>query len=252
MKRVDINYGLFFTRDGQVLRLPTNPSELPVELEGDNEEYNVLAIGPITVPRIPKQKQINISGYFPGKPDPFTLTSGGFAEPETYISFFEKAMYDKAVILYTPVRYYEDGTPFAVQDSGFEVLVDSFTTKEMGGETGDFYYELSIVEYRDYSPQSVEIKKPATPAAPAKAAAKPTRTIPQGKLCVGATVLVNGPFYYSSYQDEPHGTASGRRCKVSRIITDDPARPCQIHITTEEGGALGWVKKDAVQVVAEP
>ena len=235
-----------------MLRLPTNPAEIPVELEGDNADYNVLAIGPITAPRIPKQKQITLSGYLPGKPDPFTLTTGGFIEPEVYIQFFEKAMYDRATILYTPVRYYEDGTPFATQDSGFDVLVDHFTATEKGGETGDFYYELSLIEYRDYSPQSVEIKKPDVPSAPVKAEVNPTRPIPQGKLCVGATVIVNGPFYYSSYQNEPHGTASGKRCKVSRIITDDPSRACPIHITAESGGALGWVKKDAVQVVAEP
>ncbi len=43
-------YGLFFTRDETVLRLPMNPEKLPVEKDGDNEEYNVLGIGPITIP----------------------------------------------------------------------------------------------------------------------------------------------------------------------------------------------------------
>ena len=43
------NFGLFFTRDGTVIRLPVNPEKLPVARDNDNSEYNVLGIGPITV-----------------------------------------------------------------------------------------------------------------------------------------------------------------------------------------------------------
>lgn len=247
---MQLQYGIFFSRDNTVIRLPHNPAKLPVALDGNNQEYNVLGIGPITVPRYPKQKTIDISGYFPGRPDAFTLTTGDFKEPEFYISFFEKAMYDEVPILYTPVRYYENGEPFGVQDPGFLVLVDSFSAEERGGETGDFYYSLSLVEYRDYNPQALKVEQPKKPDEPAKAKTEPTRSIPKDQLYVGAAVTANGPFYSSSYGDEPHSTASGKRCKVSRIVTNDSARPYPVHITTEDGGALGWIKKDALQVVS--
>ena len=48
------NFGLFFTRDGTVIRLPVNPEKLPVARDNDNSEYNVLGIGPIMIPRIPQ------------------------------------------------------------------------------------------------------------------------------------------------------------------------------------------------------
>ena len=147
-----IDYGLFFTRDGTVLRLPVNPEEFPIERDNENDDYNVLGLGPIMVPRTPSLKVITISSFFPGRVAPYVLTSGGFVEPEVYINFFENAMKDKAPILFTPVRYYEDGTPFMTGDSGMQVLVTSFETTEKGGETGDFYYELELTEYRDYSP----------------------------------------------------------------------------------------------------
>lgn len=41
------NFGLFFTRDGAVIRLPVNPEQLPVEKDNSNDDYNVLGIGPI-------------------------------------------------------------------------------------------------------------------------------------------------------------------------------------------------------------
>lgn len=51
------NFGLFFTRDGTVIRLPVNPEKLPVARDNDNSEYNVLGIGPIMIPRIPKLRR---------------------------------------------------------------------------------------------------------------------------------------------------------------------------------------------------
>lgn len=65
------NFGLFFTRDGTVIRLPVNPEKLPVARDNANDDYNVLGIGPIMVPRIPALKEITISSFsrdvrFPG------------------------------------------------------------------------------------------------------------------------------------------------------------------------------------------
>ena len=185
------NFGLFFTRDGVVIRLPVNPAKLPVVRDNDNRDYNVLGIGPIMVPRIPKLRVVTISSFFPGRVFSGVLTSGGFKPPEFYIDFFESAMNDKVPILYTPVRYYEDGEPFMTGDSGFQVLVTQFNTEERGGETGDFYYDLTLTEYRDYSPQTVSVKK-QTSGAPASATAEPSRDIPKGQLTVGCTCIANG------------------------------------------------------------
>lgn len=246
-----IQYGLFFTRDETVLRLPVNPEKLPVEKDGENEDYNVLGIGPITVPRTPKGREVKISSFFPGRPAPYVLTTGGFRAPEFYIEFFSKAMDDGEPILYTPVRYYENGEPFMAGDTGFLVLVSDFSYEERGAETGDFYYDLTLTEYRDYSPQTLQIETPETPEEPPEAKVEPTRPIPPKEIYIGATVMVNGNYYYSSYGDEPHGTANDRRCKVSHMVTSDPQRAYPIHITTESGGWLGWAKKEAMQVVSQ-
>lgn len=242
------NFGLFFTRDGTVIRLPVNPEKLPVARDNANDDYNVLGIGPIMVPRIPALKEITISSFFPGRPFSGVLTSGGFEPPEFYIQFFESAMNEKAPILYTPVRYYENGEPFMTGAPGLQVLVTQFNTEERGGETGDFYYDLTLTEYRDYSPRTIQVKTAATASAPAVVTTEPSRDIPQGQLVVGATCIANGPYYYTSYGDEPHGNGNGRTVVVSRIV--DAARAYPIHVTTESGGALGWMKKEALQVVS--
>ena len=64
-------------------------------------------------------------------------------------------------------------------------------------------------------------------------------------------VTVNGNYYSSSYGAGPHGTFSGFRGKISRIVANDPQRPCPYHITTSSGGARGWVKKAQIQAVGQ-
>lgn len=239
------NFGLFFTRDGTVIRLPQNPEKLPVAKDNDNGEYNVLGVGPIMVPRTPALREITISSFFPGRVFSGVLTSGGFEPPEFYISFFQSAMDDKVPILYTPVRYYEDSTPFFTSDTGLDVLVTAFSYEERGGETGDFYYDLTLTEYRDYSPQTVQISLEPSGAA---SMAEPSRKTPSGQITVGSVCIANGPWYYTSYGEEPHGNGNGRRVVVQRIV--DASRAYPIHVTTESGGYLGWMKKSSLQVVS--
>ena len=142
------DFGLFFTRDNTVIRLPVNPDKLPVARELDTDEYNVMGIGQIMVARTPNLRTLTISSFFPGRIAPYVLTSGRFEPPEFYIQFFESAMNDGVPILYTPVRYYENGQPFMTGDAGFQVFVTSFSTEERGAETGDFYYDLELTSVR--------------------------------------------------------------------------------------------------------
>ncbi|MBM6887865.1 hypothetical protein [Pseudoflavonifractor phocaeensis] len=249
------NFGLFFTRDNTVIRLPVNPEKLPVARGNENDDYNVLGLGPIMVPRLPSLRVVTISSFFPGRVSPLVLTPNKFQPPEFYIQFFEAAMKEKAPILYTPARYYENGEPFMTGDAGFEVLVTRFDTEERGGETGDFYYDLELTEYKDYAPQTMQAAASTTDAGSAAAAAQPAqvttepaRSIPQGQLVVGSACTLNGPYYYSSYGDEPHGSGNGKQVLVSRIV--DLSRAYPYHVTNLSGGALGWVTAASLQVVS--
>ncbi len=246
------DYSIIFRRqtDGLLVRLPINPETLPVSRDTENEEYNVLGIGPIMVPRTPGLRGIKISSYFPGRPDLLTLTVGEFETAAFYLDFFDRAMTEKEILVYTPVRYYENGEQYMTEDAGFPVLVTGFSYEERGAETGDFYYDLELTEYKDYTPLTVTIKTDST-GGNAVATTETPREVPKSQLVVGSKVVVNGPYYYSSYGDEPHGNGNGGTFVVSRIVTNDDTRAYPVHINTESGGALGWVKSEDCQVVSE-
>lgn len=241
-------YGLYLSREGTTVRLPVNPESYTITRDGGNEEYNVLGVGPIVVPRKPKLAKVSWSGLLPGRADLWAVvTAGAFQPPKFYIDFLQSAMEARAVIRFVANRVLEDGTPLF--DTNMEAVVSQFKTEERGGETGDFYYELGLTEYRDYTPKTVKLQPPASAGEPASATAETTRSIPAGQLTVGQAVLVNGNCYRSSYGAEPHGVLSGFRGSISRIITTDPQRPYPCHIAAESGGAKGWVRRDQIQVI---
>ena len=107
-------YSIYFTHNGQVVRLPHNPSELPEEKEMEPGDYNVLGLGPVSVPRLPGQRKISVSSYFPSNITGGLLGLLTTVPPETYIKFFQDAMDSGDPVLYTPVRIDETGIPYAL------------------------------------------------------------------------------------------------------------------------------------------
>lgn len=244
-------YKIYFQRYGETAYvLPVNPETFPTARETENGEYNVLGIGAIMIPRIPKQKTVSISSFFPGRPLSYMITGArGFVEPAEFISFFESVMKNREVIVFQPVRYYENGDPFSGGDEdGFPVLITSFHTEERGGETGDFYYTLELTEYRDYTPKELRFDTQSNSQTGLVATVEPSRDIPQGQIVVGSVCVCNGRYYNSSYGDTPFGNGNGRRVTVARIV--DLSRAFPYHIKLENGGPLGWTAADSLAVVS--
>lgn len=238
-------YGLFFTLGSKVIRLPVNPEELPDSLPGNNETYNILGIGDVTALRTPQQRVVDINGLFPARVESYVLTPNRFMKPEEYIKFFRDAMYNRSILIYTPVRYLENGTPFATDDLGFPCTVENFEVKESGAETGDFYFSLSIKEYRDYAPQTVKAELKVTPTATQTVVTTtPTRSVPEDELVVGTPVQVNGPVSQQLVDNSDVDTqVSGQTAYIARI-SSAKTKPYLLKGST--GGYLGWAPKPAL------
>lgn len=270
-------YSIYFTHNGQVVRLPHNPSELPDTQDASNGEYNVLGLGPVMVPRTPNQRKISISNYFPGQVSASLTSLLSYRTPEYYIEFFRRAMASGDPVLYTPVRINEMGIPYAMSLTGYYVLVTRFDYREKGGETGDFYYDLECVEWRDYSPRRVQVVQDTAPgAAPTAPAARgaavsalartvtqtaaaavsgdlaaslePSRRTPSQQLVVGSLCTLDGAYYESPDGSGPQTPAAGLQVTVSRI--EAGTRRAPVYVKDTAGQALGWTGKEMLRVVS--
>lgn len=241
-------YGLYIAHEGTVVRLPVNPESYSITKDTENSNYNVLGVGPIMIPRTPKLQVASWSGLLPGRADlGAVLTSGGFQPPQFYIDFLQAAMDEKRVVRFVANRFMENGD--AIFDTNMEALVTRFKTEERGGETGDFYYDIALSEYRDYSPKTVKLQTPAGSGQPVTATSEQMRSVPEGQLTVGRAVTVNGSCWRSSQGGGPPGTLSGFRGKISRIVTTDPQQAYPYHIIAEDGSAQGWVAASQIKAV---
>lgn len=223
-------YGIYFSYGKTVLRLPVNPEELGIVSDSDNGNYNVLGIGEIVQPREPKLKKFDISGLFPAVHGP------EYSDPEEYIKFFTSAQENKRVITFTPVRYKEDGTAYASGLRGFRCVVESFTYKEQAGETSDFYFDLAVTEYRDYTPRTV------TDINDEEYTEDPDRSS-EYVLTVGAEVVCNGVYRLTSGGGGPEYTASGYKGVINRI---EPGKRYPYHVIKMTGANLGWFEEESI------
>ena len=270
-------YKLYFSRGSTVLALPINPEKLPETLSADNGKYNVLGLGQVMQPRTPDLRTVSISGLLPGRRLPGQ--SGIHLAPAVYMDFFTRAMREKAPVVYTPVRFYENGVPFLGPSLGFSCLITSFKTEERGGETGDFYFDLSFSEYRDFSPQKaiVQGEGQAGTFTPAQAGSEsgilsaravtttaavgivssaaravrlaltPARSVPSDRLVVDSPRSATGNYYAASDRNEMLGSIHGKLVVVRRI--ESHAKPCPVCVADTDGNVLGWMAEADLQEV---
>jgi hypothetical protein len=244
-----VTYGVYFTLNGRVYRMPINPEELRIENPGETEDYNVIGIGPVVQQRSPGLRKCTLESYWPGSADqPGVLTYSDFREPRFYIEFFRKAMQDKSILLFTPVRYDEQGNEYGPSEPGFYVVVKNFEYEERGGETKDFYYTLELVEYKDFSPKRV---KTGLDAAIARAELEPTRQTPPDEIVVGSKVYASG-----ALNTRPDGNGQWSVILKSQgimkvvYIADISKNRYPYRIANQYGEEIGWAEKKVLTVVS--
>lgn len=241
----DNKYAIYLKKGSEKIRFPVNPEEINIENPGDNAEYNVIGIGQIAIPRTPKLKKVAWEGLFPGtseKDSPYV--SDGYKDPEYLIEKLTKYMRIKTTLRLIINRY--DDVGGKIFDTNMQVLIEKFDIKEVGGETGDFYYDIELTEYRDYTPNTITIVTPppptseSEPAAEATAVTEPDRPAETGALFVGAKVIANGKWWYDSYGSKPFGNANGRSGTIVRIVDTSRPKPYLFSQGSTTSGT-GWM-----------
>ena len=219
---------IFFEFGGQLVQLPVNPAELVISSAGNNKTDEIIKIGEINILRTRKLATCKISSFLPQGPAPYVIVNNPMP-PDSYFGFFEQIRAGKQ-----PARFVISGA-----NVNMLVSVEGVELQLKAGDD-DYWYELSLKEYRPYSSRIVKIVTPETVAEPAKATTQ-TAERPKTGFAIGDTVTVNGKYWYSSYGAEPNKTFSNNYTGVISHIITDTGRLYQYHINTPSGGKRGWV-----------
>lgn len=192
-------FGIYIKTDKQTIQLPVNPQELSVTYGGDNTNYNVIGKGEIVIPRRPKLATVEISSFFPRNSYIVGTVSDTWYKPEDYVRFV-KTLQERRQIFRFIVNRWDAGVPMF--DSSFDAVVQDFTVTDKGGESGDVYFTLTVSEYRDTTPQRVEVVSEDLAADKTTLTVVDLRTVPQDEIVVGDAVTVSGPIFETDDQPE--------------------------------------------------
>lgn len=213
---------------GNIGKLPINPEEIKISQGNNNKTHETLGQGEIVVVKKPALKEISWDGFISNNADePFNNGSS----PSDFVTAMQSAMENKEkgrVVI----------TRSGLFDTSISCIVSEFNTTDKGGEPDSVYYSVTFQEYRTYSAKKIAIKK-AVKKAVAASAETVRDTSPV--LRVGAKVIANGKYWYTSAGAKPYGVANNLQTEVTRIV---PGRQYGIHI-----GHYGWLSEGQLQVI---
>jgi len=138
-------------------QLPVNPlDDVSFSMKGNNERINIIAIGPITKIGSRGLISVSIKSLFTDGDYPFLQVSNP-SDGDGYVQWMRK-LFDA-----------EQHTRFIMVGDGIDinmrVSLESFEPKIQFGETGEYYYTLSMMEYRSHSASRIVLPKPTAPQA---------------------------------------------------------------------------------------
>lgn len=231
-----MDIGFFINYKNQVIQLPVNPEKVSVEFAGNNTSKEIINLGEITLIKDRKLSTISFESFFPQHEwFPAIRTRGQFKTPDFYKKFFQTIMEDKK-----PCRLIITGIGINTQCS-----VESFEYYHQGGDHEDAYYSLEFKEYKEYHITEIAIDSSlgSTTTNNNSAATAPAKPLAPAAITKGCSVILNGRVHYDSYGAKPGKTFKNYKGKVN-FINEKGTHP--YHVTTPDGGWLGWVTKESV------
>jgi len=234
--------GFFFKYGSQVVQLPVNPEEISVDYQGNNDTVEIIQLGDINILKDRKLGVISFSCWFPYLDwFPAVRTKGEFKSQQFYKDFFEGIQKDKK-----ECRFIVTGI-----DINMLVSIESFKYKHKAGEHEDAYYDIELKEYKPYSIGVMDFSNNKTTSNKAKAGDKKTSTSATtspapSKITIGCSVILNGTVHVNSAGSKPGKTFKNYKGKINLI---NKAGSYPYHVTTLDGGWLGWVNKGSVKLI---
>lgn len=225
--------------------LPVTPEEITTKINGNNKTIQLINEGEINIPKSAKLTDIEFTALLPNvRGYPFAryqFTS--FTTANYYLDLFERLKRDKLPFQFIISRNKMDGRRLYYTD--IKVTLENYVIEESHDNGLDLSVKIKLKQYRDFGTKFVKLKENKKSGSSKKS--RPSSTTKSEKpISIGSEVIVNGQLFGSSYGDAPGMTLSNYRGKIS-LVNESGSHA--YHVTTPDGGWLGWVLKSSVKAV---
>ena len=156
-------------------------------------------------------------------------------------------MSQRAICRFILHRGVASGDVTATFDTNSQVIVASFETDERGGEPGDVYYKISLMEYRSFAPYLVTL---ASVNGKTTATTVPQRAGVPNVNVTNTPVVVNGACYFAPDGTDVITTTAANVAGTVVQINKGSAYPYQV--TDQDGNNLGWVSQSSIVAAGTP
>lgn len=144
-----MNYAMYLIlQDGTELSIPVLPDKLKVSSPGKNKTATVLGIGEILRLREKGLRSLSWECFFPLRKAPYV--SGRLSSPIGLVKAIQGARDRRET-----VRLLLLGTDLDINTA---MGIDSFDYEERGGEPGDLYYSIQLVEWREHGAKRLSLQ----------------------------------------------------------------------------------------------
>lgn len=225
--------------------LPIAPSKLQIKINSNNKTLVLINEGQINILKTAKLTDIEFECDIPQVQYPFSVYRGGYKNAKYFLDYFEKLKADRKPFQFIVSRTMPTGK--ILFSTNIKVSLEDYTIVESADNGFDIKVKIKLKQYRDHSTKTAVIKLVDEKPAAKIEEQRPDSTTREDKpVGIGSDVIVNGRLHASSYGDGPGQMRTNYRGKIN-FINMQGSHP--YHVTTSDGGWLGWVTADSVKAV---
>lgn len=226
---------------------PVAPEKIQLKISNKNKTITLINEGEVNVLKKAGLTEISFDLLLPNVKYPFAIYKSNFKKADYFLKILENLKTNQKPFKFKVVRQFPNGK--MLFSTNMTVSMEDYKISDDTKKGFDVTVSVKLKQYRAYGTKTcsvvVDSDKGKTEIRSAKKARSSTarETKPIG---IGSDVIVNGRLHGSSYGDAPGQTRTNYRGKINFINTQG-SHP--YHVTTPEGGRLGWVTKDSVKAV---
>ncbi len=231
-----MNYDFYMDK----ILLPVAPDKLIISSKSGNRTINLINEGQASIIKKPELAEVEFECLLPAERYPFARYLDGFRKPSFYIGKLKELKEAGRAFQFIAARNGAAGAPLF--STNMTVTLEDYRLSESAGDLFDVTAQIRLREYREFKAKVVRIEGLTVDPPPDR----PPSTVQTAPIGIGSEVIVNGRLFKNSYGAAPGRTLSNYRGKIN-FINMKGSHP--YHVTTPQGGWLGWVLAEAVKAV---